>query len=258
MTTQVFALVRKPSDRAHQEAGFGMIELVAAMTVMAIGILAVFAMFQSGMVQIKRASTVSTAAALADSEMEGYRAIKYTGIGLPDDQVLAADATYKGDPAFRGDATTTLAGAITSSTATSITVSSAAAFPATGEFRIQIDGELLFVTAGAGTTTWTVVRGTSGTTAATHVAGATVTLKARVDVVACGTEPCTTSVPTQTVTGADGKSYRIDTYMTWQVATNLSGTPGRNVKLVTLVVRDSTNGHVYARVASSFDESTGL
>ncbi len=235
-----------------------MIELVAAMTIMSIGILAVFAMFQSGMVQIKRASTVSTAAALADSEMEGYRAIKYEGIGLADSEVLAADATYKGDRAYRDDAGTTLAAAITSTSATSISVSSAAAFPATGQFRIQIDSELMFVTAGAGTTTWTVVRAASGTTAATHTVGATVTLKARVDVAKCGTTPCTNSVPTETVTGADGRSYRVDTYMTWQVATNQSGTPGRNVKLVTLVVRDAATLKVFARVASSFDESTGL
>jgi prepilin-type N-terminal cleavage/methylation domain-containing protein len=254
----VFALVRKLPDPARQQAGFGMIELVAAMSVMSVGILAVFAMLQSGMVQIKRASTVSTAAALADSEMESYRAIRYSGIGLADSEVLAADATHKADAAYRGDATTTLAAAITTTSATSISVSSGAAFPATGHFRIQIDSEFMFVTAGAGTTTWTVVRAASGTTAATHAAGATVTLKARVDVAKCGSTPCTNSVPTETVTGADGRSYRIDTYMTWQVATNQSGTPGRNLKLVTLVIRDSSDGRVYARVASSFDESTGL
>jgi prepilin-type N-terminal cleavage/methylation domain-containing protein len=258
MTQYVFALVRKPLDHAHQQAGFGMIELVAAMTVMSVGILAVFAMLQSGIVQIKRASTVSTAAALADSEMEGYRAIKYSGIGLADADVLAADATYKADAAYRGDATTALAAAITTTSTTSISVSSGAGFPATGQFRVQIDGELMFVIAGAGTTTWTVVRGASGTTAATHVVGATVTLKSRVDVAKCGTAPCTNSVPTRTVTGADGRSYRIDTYMTWQVPTNQSGTLGRNLKVVTLVIRAQSNGRVYARVASSFDESTGL
>ena len=42
--------------------GFGMIELIAAMMVMAIGVLAVFAMYHSSMTQLRRASTVTTAA----------------------------------------------------------------------------------------------------------------------------------------------------------------------------------------------------
>ena len=57
-----------------------MIELLIAMSIMSIGILAVFALFQTGMVTIRRASTVSTAAALADSEMEDYRAGQRIGL----------------------------------------------------------------------------------------------------------------------------------------------------------------------------------
>ena len=37
---------------------------------------------------------------------------------------------------------------------------SAAGFPTSGSFRIRIEEELLEVTAGQGTTTWTVMRGT--------------------------------------------------------------------------------------------------
>lgn len=253
----MFALLRKVTDHARRQAGFGMIELLAAMAVLSVGILAVFAMFQSGLVQIKRASSVTTAAALADSEMEGYRAIKYESIGLADSEVSAADSLYKADSAYRGDASTTLTGALTATTSP-IAVGSASAFPSTGTFRIQVDSEIMFVTAGAGTTSWTVVRGASSTTAATHASGATVTLKARVDVAKCGTAPCTNSVPTKTVAGADGKSYRIDTFVTWQIATNQTGTAGRNVKLITLVVRDGANNRVYARASSAFDQSTGL
>ena len=64
-----------------------MIELLAAMTVMLIGIFAVFAVFQAGMVQIRRASTQTTAAAIADSEIEKFRAIKYDSIGLANTDV---------------------------------------------------------------------------------------------------------------------------------------------------------------------------
>ena len=64
-----------------------MIELLAAMTVMLIGIFAVFAVFQAGIVQIRRASTQTTAAAIADSEIEKFRAIKYDSIGLANTDV---------------------------------------------------------------------------------------------------------------------------------------------------------------------------
>ena len=43
-----------------------------------------------------------------------------------------------------------------------------------GQFRIAIESELMLVTAGETTTTWTVTRGIEGTTPAAHAAGATV------------------------------------------------------------------------------------
>lgn len=70
---------------------------------------------------------------------------------------------------------TTLSAAITTTGATSITVTSATGFPGSGNYCIQIDGEVLQVTGGQGTTTWTVTRGFNGSTAATHSNGATVT-----------------------------------------------------------------------------------
>jgi len=75
---------------------------------------------------------------------------------------------------FANNATTTLNGAISSTSATSITVASASAFPSVAQFRILIESEIMLVTAGAGSTTWTVTRGIEGTTAATHADGATV------------------------------------------------------------------------------------
>ena len=170
-----------PNAHPRDEQGFGLIELLIAMTVLAIGILALFAMFESGIRSITRASTVTTAGALADREMENFRAIRYTAIGLPDDQVLAAPTPYTGDPAYTAVAAN------------------------------------------------------------------------RVALVACGTSPCTMKVPVQTLSGADGRSYRVDTYITWQVVGG-----GRAVKLVTIVVRDGADPtKVWARTASSFDESTG-
>jgi len=74
---------------------------------------------------------------------------------------------------FANQAVTTLSAAISSVTATSCTVVDATAFPATGNFRIKIDSEILIVTARAGNT-FTVTRGAEGTTAATHASGANV------------------------------------------------------------------------------------
>lgn len=69
---------------------------------------------------------------------------------------------------------TTLAAAVTGTGGTSISVTSAAGFPGSGPFYVMIDAEQMQVTAGFGTTSWTVSRGANGTTAATHASGALV------------------------------------------------------------------------------------
>ena len=74
---------------------------------------------------------------------------------------------------FANNAATTLSAATTTTTATTCTVASAAAFPATGTFRIKIDAEILIVTGVSGST-FTVNRGAEGTAAATHASGAAV------------------------------------------------------------------------------------
>ena len=59
-----------------------MIELLLAMTMLNIGLLAVVAAFSSGIVSLNRASRITTAAVLADGQMELYRAITYPSIRL--------------------------------------------------------------------------------------------------------------------------------------------------------------------------------
>jgi hypothetical protein len=54
-----------------------------------------------------------------------------------------------------------------------VTVASASGFP-TSQFNIRIDDEVMTVTSGFGTTTWTVTRGVSNTAAAAHAANQTV------------------------------------------------------------------------------------
>jgi prepilin-type N-terminal cleavage/methylation domain-containing protein len=187
----VYALLRKLVPRARDERGFGMVELVIAMAVMSVGILAVFGMFQSGVIAIERASIVSTAAAIADSEVENFRAVKYNTIGIASTDIAAADATYKADSAYKA------------------------------------------------------------------VSSPVNQVNSAVVVAKCPASPCTNTLPTRTATGADGRSYRVDTFITWQAVQNSSGVAGRDVKLVTIVVRDANGNRVRARVATSFDEATG-
>jgi Tfp pilus assembly protein PilX len=69
-------------------------------------------------------------------------------------------------------ANTTLTAAV-NSTQTTISVASATGFPST-PFTIRIDDESMNVTAGFGTTTWTVTRGVNGSAATSHLNSQTV------------------------------------------------------------------------------------
>lgn len=75
---------------------------------------------------------------------------------------------------FANNLSTTLNGAIDNAV-TTVVITSATGFPATGDFRILIDTEIMKVTARSGTSL-TVTRGAEGTTAASHSDGATVTV----------------------------------------------------------------------------------
>ena len=236
-----------------------MVELLAAMSVMVVGLLAIFTMFQSGIISIRNAGHQTTAAVIASSQMEKQRGAEYETIGLANAAVNVADTVYKGDVAYTvgGSATSSLAGAMTAGT-TTMQVTNGASFPSSNGFRVKVEYEIVRVTAGAGSSTWTVTRGVDGTAAVAHGAGVPTPIVQRVDVNACGTAPCTTLVPTTSVTGADGRLYRVDLYATWSEVRNSSGATGRSVKLITVVVRDQAAPfRVWARVASTFDQSTG-
>jgi Tfp pilus assembly protein PilV len=70
------------APRLREQEGFGLVELLIAMTVMVIAITAIAAAFTSGLVALSRASRTSTAATLADTQMEGYRKVRYTDAAL--------------------------------------------------------------------------------------------------------------------------------------------------------------------------------
>jgi type II secretory pathway pseudopilin PulG len=172
--------------RLRSEAGFGLIELLMAMVILNIGILAIVAAFSSSQIALNRASKTSTASALADSQMELYRALKYDSIALDSTALGSVDNTYKCD--------TALGASCPNSTSSEITTT-------------------------------------------------------------CSGSPLPNECnPSRSTTGADRKSYRVDTYITTTTPTN-----GRAEKLVTVVVRDARNlsGRPLARIGSTFDQSTG-
>ena len=160
---------------ARREEGFTLIELLIAMIVLTIGILALVAAYTSGYVALNRATRISSAQVVADSQMERFRALGYTSIQLNRTcgSSCAEDSTYTSDVVY-------------SSTA-------------------EISG--------------------------------------------CSSTTESTCLPTQTKTGPDGRTYRLDTYIKYScvsgtLVTSPSLTCGTGqpspVKLVTVVVKAST------------------
>jgi type II secretory pathway pseudopilin PulG len=181
------------STRVREESGFGIVELLIAMTVMVVGIMAIVAGLGSGIVAVKRAGDESTAAALADAQMEAYRALPNCAIYLDDGTIASAGLAYTADPAYNGDSTK----------------------------RVQTNAPLL---------------DPSGSCAM------------------ASTDPKLTTAH-QSLSGADGRSYWVDTYIV-----KGSAVTGTLVKKVTLVVRDprdTTNTKALVRESSEFTPPTG-
>ena len=175
------SFVSRVRARLGRDDGFGLVELLVAMMILNIGLIAIMGAFVSGSTALRRASRVATAGTLADQQMELYRALTYSAIAL-DPLSVPVTAPYSTDAAY---------------ISTQVTQ-----------------------TCASGTYT--------------------------------SYPQCNAS---RTVTGPDGHTtFRVDTYITRRTPTG-----GRELKLVTIVVRDTRNltGPVLARQASSFDQSTG-
>jgi len=189
-----------PPARLKNESGFGLIELLIAMVILQIALLAVVSVFASGAVAMGRASRIGVAAGIADRAMEQYRAFIYGSIGL--NTTPATDSIYKNDTACTGHSGTCGDLSTTACTSNPVTV------------------------AGIGTN---------------------------------APNPCSM---VQTVTGPDGKSYRVDTYIQSYTAPTPAdgGAAPRAGKLVTIVVLDPVtkygSARTLARESSAFDCST--
>ena len=168
-----------------------MLELLMAMVMLNVGILAVVAAFSSGNAALYRANRTSTAGALANRQMEAYRGLKYDNIVFVTSEWTSAiaDSTYTGD---------------------------------------------------------TVYQTNMNNPVAPHALVATVsTCPANVPATACD--------PSYTTTGADHRSYRVDTYLYFDTPTS-----GNQLRAVTVVIRNTNDlTRTFARVSSTFDSSTG-
>jgi Tfp pilus assembly protein PilV len=173
----------KARSAARSADGFGLIELLMAMIILNVGILAIVASFNAGVITLNRASRITTASVLGDQQMELYRAIKYDSIRLAS-ATIPSVAPYTTDPAYSASQVVTPA-------------CPGPSYP----------------------------------------------------------NECNAS---RVATGADGKPYRVDTYIVEMTPGQGQPNQGRPVKQVTVVVRDAADvNKVFARQASSFDQSTG-
>jgi type II secretory pathway pseudopilin PulG len=110
MRTRLLALIRGRD-------GFGMVELLVAMVILNVGLLAILAAFNSGVLALDRASRVSTASALAERQLELYRGLRHTEIALASSEIPGGlDTAYTCDRALGAacpNATATLVGGST-------------------------------------------------------------------------------------------------------------------------------------------------
>lgn len=177
--------------RARDESGFGLLELLMAIVMLNIGILAIVAAFSSGNAALARASRISTAAALANKQMEVYRGLKYDNIVYVTSEWTAAtaDSTYTADTVYQQNMANPVS-----------------------------------------------PKGLVGTVSTCPASA-----------------PTTACDPSYTTTGADRRSYRVDTYLYFDAPSG-----GNQLKTITVVVRNSDDlTRTFARVSSTFDPSTG-
>jgi type II secretory pathway pseudopilin PulG len=174
------------------EEGQGLIELLAAMIVLSIALMALMAGYDSAFLSLHKSAQKTIASTLANQQLELYNALSYSKIGL--------DAT-------------TLAG-------------------------IQTPG-------GSYDATYVADEASLDNTAN----------DADVTIVGCGsTANC---LPIQTVTGSDGRSYRLETFVrdiTNTSVSNISWT----TREVTVIVRDpsATGSPEILRLTTAFDRGS--
>lgn len=201
------------ADRVRAEEGFGLVELLISMVILQVALLALVGAFGAGSVALGRASRVNTAAALADQQIELYRSMPYDAIGL-DTANAPTTGSYISDTS----------------------VCPAAQSPVCGNTPPRNNKV-------PSTATWQCTTAGQSTSVSTFFSES-------------GLNPCVAHrVESSATTPAspDGRSYDVDTYITWAAL----GANQRPVKQVAVLVRPSGVARPLAKEVTTFDCSTG-
>jgi Tfp pilus assembly protein PilV len=77
--------LRRITGRLRHEAGFGLLELLIALTIVTVGIGALLSVFASSIVSLEHSNTEGTAVTLADRQLERYRSMPFNCVptGFP-------------------------------------------------------------------------------------------------------------------------------------------------------------------------------
>ena len=86
-------LLNRLRTRAAGDDGFGLVELLIAMTMLTIAVGSLVAVFVSSAVSLRRAGQKGTALTLADTQMEKYRTRTFTSVRI-DGNSIPASGTY--------------------------------------------------------------------------------------------------------------------------------------------------------------------
>lgn len=177
--------------RAKAEDGFGLIELIAAMAVLSIALLALLAGYGSAVVGIRQSSEKTVASSIADAQLELYRALPFASIGLDSTALSTAETS---DTVYASD-------------------------------RTALTDPLALVPP----VDVTITNCTS-------------------------TVPAAACAPVQSVTGPDGRSYRLETFIRDSQDENSSSSTWTE-RVVTVIVRDpNTSGSpIVFQASSAFD-----
>jgi type II secretory pathway pseudopilin PulG len=206
--------------RAREEKAFGLIELVMAMVMLNVGILALVATFQSGALAIGRSAYASNAAVVADKTMEVYRALRNQGIYL---STVGGGADSSGYPV-------------------GIPNSGSAWYSKYQGDTAAYGGVTYYDNTTPSNSPLWVTQSTTGT-------GYVPILLSQPSYIPGGLVPDPTKA-VQLVVGPDGQSYPVCIYI---IMVKPNGTSGY-VKQVTVVVRDPRNSTlILARQSSLFD-----
>jgi prepilin-type N-terminal cleavage/methylation domain-containing protein len=85
---------------ARSEGGFGLVELLIAMTILVIAIGATLSVFASSIITLQHASTAGTALTLAERQLEAYRAMPF--VCVPRGGSIAMPAACSVAPTYSG------------------------------------------------------------------------------------------------------------------------------------------------------------